>query len=226
MARFTTGCLVLDPTGLSVDELLRLFEFLKLRGLPEANVLIRSSPVYALNVERRVKDVYVVPQGSLIICSLEPSFPLGKLYVLDKDAWLDVKKVDLVALLHLFETFLKVSSSCLPIETRVGEFVYRFECFNDVCRDMVILDYISMPLFWLSTRRGPLDESYQALLNKVFKPIDGLHVFAFIQTSSGFEALTGFRREGGFIVFAIRVIKGCQPALKYTLWFIIDTLLK
>lgn len=226
MVRFTAGCLAIDPTGLGVGELRRLLEFIKDEGLTEINVLIRSSQIYATNLERSVKDLFVIPQGSFIICGVEPSIPLGKLYLLDKDVWLDVKRVDLGIYLHLFDTALNVSTNCLNAVEEIGGSIYRFECTDTPCGEPVVLDYLNLPLFWVSVRKSPLDKFYQDLLVKVLKPTEEPYPFAFVQVDSGFEALTGFKKEGDLMVFTLRIVKGCESVLKYIVWFILDTLLK
>jgi len=147
-----------------------------------------------------------------------------EIYVVEKDAWIDSRKVDLVDFIEILEQVFNVLNQCSTGVFEREDYVIEVKCVDEDCSDIIVVDYVNAPLNWIVENSILFFE--KDLINEVVsrKPVE--HVLSYVKCSDRYIPLLVYKTSLFKTKIEYFISKNCKSIEKYILWSLIDILLK
>ncbi len=212
MPRIPSGKILLEPYDLGIDLVRKIMLELKSRGYEEVEFTIRHG-YGVIEINKYYVQVAIAPLT--MILDEEISTRKTRQYKLVRDTWIDTKRINIDTLLEAIR---------LITETGYTELMgYRINVSHDNTEyeDIVVLDHITIPAYWIIGRRSFTDEKYVRALDYYRGKYPGKIVFGVLIRRENIKPYMVLeRRNNNLVVEAIRTDKPRNHELLF--WHLID----
>jgi len=232
MGRVVAGSLIVEIPRLEPESTLKLLG--ELRSIGASYVEVAASPayVYARRVESENVYQYGVAPLSMILPSSYRDFVVAitkHVYVLERDAWIDTKKLDLEKFLNVYRAGVLLVEEANPgSETSVdtGNLIVVFRRVEAVCSDVVYLDCVNAHYGGAFNRLDPTNSIYSEMLGEYYEKKPGVYVLSYAVTPNKPAPLLVYDLSGLKPTAIYHLMEGCSEILKkYLILSLIDLLL-
>jgi len=234
MVRVVRGSLVVETCKINYDQILWLFKKLYDEGLVVVDVAIYPSYVYArrLNNHHGIYQYGVSPL-SLILPSeyQELVKDIKYVYVVERDAWIDVKRLNLDVFLKAYDAASRLVKSVelsgeKPVEFETEKVSILFKRAEWGCDTIIYLDSVNAHYGGVFHRIDFTDEAYLSILKDHVERRPGEYVLSYVVSSGRFYPLLTYNLKRSKPIAVYLLPQGCDKELfKYVAASLIDLLL-
>jgi hypothetical protein len=214
MPRIPGGKILLEPYSLGINIIEEIIRKLRSRGYEEIEFTIKHG--YGI-VEINKYYVQVAIAPLTIILNEEIDVGGTRQYRLVRDTWIDTIRMNTDTLLETIRLINK---------TGYGELMgYRINilCDNTEYEDIIVLDYITIPVYWVTGRRDFMDEKYVKALDYHRRNYPERIVFGVLIRNGNVKPYMVLEKRGSdLIVEAVRTDKPRNHELLF--WHLVDLL--
>lgn len=230
MARVVSGSCVVEAHGLDFDQLIDLSKNIVSHGYGTMMIVVKPGTVIGSIHGFEETLSYSVAPGSFILsnCNEYLVSYLNQLgvntYVLVRDCWLDTVSISLDTLLSILNNVSRIldNGGCIDI---YDKYVLCIEWFNGECIDLIVMDHVNIPLYWLGSRKTFYDEKYVEALNESYSLKTSERALSYIKVNGDHHGSTMYRKCGDKICIDIRAPKNCSGFRRYLFWLILDLII-
>jgi hypothetical protein len=214
MPRIPGGKILLEPYSLGINTIEEMIRKLRDRGYEEIELTIRHG-YGVVEINKYYVQVAIAP---LTIILDEKIDAIGaRQYRLVRDIWIDTVRISTDTLLEAIR---------LVSETSYGELMgYRINVLSDNTEyeDIVVLDYITVPVYWVIGRRSFMDEKYVKALSYYQRNYPEKIVFGVLVRNGDVKPYIVLeKRDDSLVVEALRTDKPRNHELLF--WHLVDLL--
>jgi len=232
MGRVVAGSLIVELPRLEPEITLKLLEEIHSSGASCVDVAVIPAYIYGRRIESGSVYQYGVTPLSVILPSSYKNLVAAitrHAYVLERDAWIETKKLDLEKFLNVYRAgSLLVEEGKPGSETSVdaGNLVVVFRKVEAVCNNIVYLDSINAHYGGVFNRLDPLNGMYSEMLKEYCEKKPGVYVLSYAVTLNKPAPLLVYDLSGLKPTATYYLMEGCSGILKkYLILSLIDLLL-
>ncbi|WP_042667858.1 hypothetical protein [Desulfurococcus amylolyticus] len=210
MPRIFSGSILIEPTALSLSKHIDLLKFL--RGfINEIGVLHRPGAIDT-RVSGNMLTIALSPYTEIVdsrnIEELEGLLEyvrreIGRVYIAERDTWLDFTSIPVDDLLDLLNTVKNRGSGC------IGSTCYVIDDASVECRRIIIVDE---RLVYLAGLHGHIFTDF-----KVEPPGSSIFNYMYCETDSGHHSLISGTRDAGVVSLSVKVPPGLDDLIQWAL---------
>jgi len=232
MGRVVSGSLIVEIPRLEPESTLKLLEGIHASGAGCVDVAVIPAYIYGQRVENGGVYQYGVAPLSIILPGSYKDLVVAitkHAYVLERDAWVETRKLDLEKFLNVYRPGLHLVEEAEPgSETSVdtGSLVVVFRKVEGMCSDVVYLDSVNAHYGGVFNRLDPLNSVYLEMLEEYCEKKPGVYVLSYAVTLNKPIPLLLYDLSGLKPTATYHLMEGCSGVLKkYLILSLIDLLL-
>jgi len=232
MGRVVAGSLIVEIPRLEPETILKLLEELHGSGVNYVDLAVLPAYIYGRRIEGVSIYQYGVAPLSMILPSSYENLVVATtkhVYVLERDAWVETKKLDLEKFLNVYRAGLLPVEEAKPgFETSIdtGNLIVVFRKVEAVCSDVVYLDSVNAHYGGVFNKLDPLNAVYSEMLKDYCEKKPGVYVLSYAIILNKPVPLLVYDLSGLKPTATYHLMEGCSRVLKkYLILSLIDLLL-
>ncbi len=230
MGRVRKGSMIIELHKCSWREILLFIDKLIEHGIGTVNIVLNPGYTYArLYGVEKVYQYGIAPYSLIIENGIEGLrgflSDCVNVYVVERDAWIDSKQVDLEKYREYLDRLFNDIEECISDRFNINTYEIIVECNRGCCDEILYIDYINAPYNWVLQRRLYNDDKYlRAVLKQVMeKP--SKFILSCRVCGENIEPLAMLKPRERKPLIIVELSPNCPMLKDYLLWFLMDLML-